>query len=320
MNKRIPLWVAALWIFVFAFDGLALPQTVHAQVKPADVNADQALCLPGMTESVPGSCMLAGPSQRLSELAAVGITFPQEALPLTHPPYELYIIPFSYALLDNAEIPLYASLEDALSGNRSGALAKSKLKYISYIDREVTENGTFYENSKGQWLNGEYVKRVSVPYLQGYLVRGQLNGTFAWVKQEAQSRNAPGYIDSQPGRNYYRMDVVRVYEVRMIDGVEWDMIGPDEWIEHRFIGKVTPNTTPPAGVTNGRWIEVNLYEQTLMVYDNQQLIFATLIATGSDPFYTQPGVFQIYKKLEHDQMYGAFTADRSDYYYLEDVP
>jgi len=39
-----------------------------------------------------------------------------------------------------------------------------------------------------------------------------------------------------------------------------------------------------------------------------------------DPFYTQPGVFQIYQKLDLETMQGAFEADRSDYYYLQDVP
>ena len=50
------------------------------------------------------------------------------------------------------------------------------------------------------------------------------------------------------------------------------------------------------------------------------MIFATLISTGIDPYFTQPGVFQIYDMKEKDTMSGAFAADRSDYYYLEDVP
>ncbi len=319
MKRRLPLWVAAPLIFTLAFGGVTAPQPAYAQSKQISINPDQAICLPG-ADSAPGSCMLAGPSQRLSELAAMGITFPEDPLPLAHPPYELSHIHFAYALLDNAEIPVYASLQDAIDGKQSGTLPKSKLKYISYYDREVTDRGTFYLNSKGQWLSGEYVSRVSVPYLQGYLVKGPLYTTFAWVKQECQSQTAPGYLGATPRKDYQRMDVVRVYDTKIADNVEWDMIGPDEWIEHRFIGKVTANTTPPQGVTNGRWIEVNLYEQTLMVYDNQKLIFATLVATGSDPFYTQPGLFKVYKKLEHDPMYGAFKADRSDYYYLEDVP
>ena len=91
-------------------------------------------------------------------------------------------------------------------------------------------------------------------------------------------------------------------------------------IEHRFIARVIPNYTRPEGVPVDKWIEVNLYEQTLSAYENGKLVFATLISSGTPPFYTKPGVFQVYKKLEFDPMYGTFELDRSDYYYLEEVP
>ena len=103
------------------------------------------------------------------------------------------------------------------------------------------------------------------------------------------------------------------------------MIGPDEWIPEkrgwqRLIGRVIPNPNPPEGVDNGRWIEVNLKDQTVAVYDQGQLVFATLIASGIEPFWTKPGLFQIYQKYDATPMRGAFEADRSDAYYLEDVP
>jgi len=82
---------------------------VHAQSRIGEASANQALCLPDPSAGT-GSCLLAGPSQRLNELAAMGITFPAQPLPLTHPAYDLFRVPFSYALLDNEEIPLYASV------------------------------------------------------------------------------------------------------------------------------------------------------------------------------------------------------------------
>lgn len=70
----------------------------------------------------------------------------------------------------------------------------------------------------------------------------------------------------------------------------------------------------------GRWISVNLFEQTLAVYEQGELVYATLISSGLRGWWTRPGAFQVYLKLEKDTMRGAFEADRSDYYYLEDVP
>jgi lipoprotein-anchoring transpeptidase ErfK/SrfK len=77
------------------------------------------------------------------------------------------------------------------------------------------------------------------------------------------------------------------------------------------------NPHPPEGVDNGRWIEVNLAEQTVSVYDNYNLVFATVVATGVEPLYTRPGLFQIYEKHEATVM---TTSDPNDFYYLDDVP
>jgi lipoprotein-anchoring transpeptidase ErfK/SrfK len=58
----------------------------------------------------------------------------------------------------------------------------------------------------------------------------------------------------------------------------------------------------------------------LAVYQDNRLVFATMISSGTGEFYTRQGVFQIERKLETEDMSGAFTADKSDFYYLEDVP
>jgi len=81
---------------------------------------------------------------------------------------------------------------------------------------------------------------------------------------------------------------------------------------------VNPNTTPPAGVKNGRWIDVDLAEQSLAVYDQGKMVYATVVATGAKPLYTRPGVFPIYKKLELETMQG--ERGTPNFYYLENVP
>lgn len=282
--------------------------------------ADKGLCLPDVYLQANPDCLLAGPAHRLTELAQMGITFPETPLPIAHPSYDLFQVPFSYARLTNDPVPLYATLEDAKKHNPHGELEKSIIKYVSLSDKAVTDQGTFYQIATGEWINAEDASKVSIPYFQGYLIKGDLPVSFGWVLTEATSRIAPGYTSPETGRTYQRTDLIRIYETQMMDNMEWDRIGPDEWMEHRFIARVIPAGSAPEGVTGERWIEVNLYEQTLLVYQGNKLIFATLISSGVDPFFTQPGVFKIYKKLANDPMYGAFAADRSDYYYLEDVP
>jgi lipoprotein-anchoring transpeptidase ErfK/SrfK len=114
--------------------------------------------------------------------------------------------------------------------------------------------------------------------------------------------------------------VVPVYAMKQVGKDNWVMIGLDEWIEDSAVARVIPNTTPPDGVDNGRWIEINLEEQVLMVYDQSELVYATIISTGIDPFFTRPGLHKIFEKKDTETMSGDFSSDRSEYYYLEDVP
>ncbi len=116
---------------------------------------------------------------------------------------------------------------------------------------------------------------------------------------------------------YPYVDIVQVYDTQTANGVDWNMIGPDQWVEARIMAMVTPNPTPPEGVTTARWIDIDLAEQTLTVYENNQLVFATVIASGLEPFWTRPGLFQIYLKKETETMR---NNDPTDYYYLDNVP
>jgi hypothetical protein len=53
---------------------------------------------------------------------------------------------------------------------------------------------------------------------------------------------------------------------------------------------------PPTRSDRRRWISVDLYDQIVTVYEDRQLVFATLVATGGEPFYTRPVCFKSIKK------------------------
>ena len=149
---------------------------------------------------------------------------------------------------------------------------------------------------------------------------GKPSNSFGWIVDQVKPRTAPGYSAPETNNVLYRETIVQIYDIQTIDNTKWYMIGLDKWVERRYIRQMEILTSPPEGVDNGRWIDINLYEQTLGVYEDGKLIFATLVATGVDPFFTKPGLFQIYDKLEKTNMSGSFEPDRSDYYYLENVP
>ena len=100
----------------------------------------------------------------------------------------------------------------------------------------------------------------------------------------------PAFMQQKVNGGLNRGDVVQVYDKVEAEGTIWYMIKPGQWVDRNKIRVVTPSHSAPEGVDNGRWIEINLYEQTMTVYEDNHLVFATLIATGFEPYYTQPGL------------------------------
>ena len=146
------------------------------------------------------------------------------------------------------------------------------------------------------------VIRVTAPRFQGLTITETPKHAFGWVltylsqTPNVETKRTPGYEnDDYTGHYLKNHNVVWVYQTEKVGGHEWYMVGPDEWVHQNVIARVIPNTTPPAGITGNRWIEINLFEQTIAIYDNYELVFASLIASGLDPFWTRPGLFQIYE-------------------------
>jgi hypothetical protein len=192
--------------------------------------------------------------------------------------------------------------------------------YVTYIGVEETQRGTYFLLPSGEWMPGDG-SRVSVPVFQGLEFFATPKNAFGWVIFGAEVRPTPGYGANVPAlRSLPKYSIVQVYETLLVEGEEWYLIGPGEWMEGRQVAVVNPAGSPPTGVSNGRWIDVNLAEQTMAVYDQNELVFATVIASGIEPYWTRPGLFQIYKMKETEDMSGSFEADRSDFYYLERVP
>ena len=283
-----------------------------------EIESGAVVCPPGVYLDLPGDCLPIGPSEYLKEMSTLGLTIPQRSLPASKPDLNLTQLPYSYFRLDEDMVPIISGPE----GQPTGQSFAPGFVYVSYIDRVDTGHGIYYMLQSGGWIPGKGSRIGEYSRFQGLEFQSTPQNSFAWP--------LPFYIDSipvhtAPGYNtpltdrllYPYVDIVQVYDTQNADGVEWNMIGPNEWVEARVMAMVTPNTTPPEGVTSGRWIDVDLEEQTLAVYDTDQLVFATVIASGLEPFWTRPGLFQIYSKKEIETMR---NNDPTDYYYLDNVP
>ena len=308
--------------FAFLFLSVLVPGLPAQAAEEKEIPSGAVLCMPGVYQQTPEGCLVAGPSASLTRLAEQGISLPLQPLPAQSPPPELSYTPNMYARVVTDNAPVYASLEDAVRGKPVLYRMEPGFQYVTYLDTEVVDGERYYMVDYGRWMTANDLSRVSgVSTFQGLEFRRTPSNAFGWVLFPRQSKRTPGFQNEDyTGKEYVRYQIVQIYNVQEVDGAKWFLIGPDEWLEGRLVAGVFPNTTPPEGVDNGRWIEINLEEQTIAVYDNRRLVFATVMASGVPGQWTQPGLFQAYKKVENETMSGSFTLDRSDYYYLEGVP
>lgn len=289
--------------------------TTAAQGSEPDSGA--VVCAPAVYLESPGDCLPLGPSTFLTEMGKLGMTFPPRPLLALSPDPGLTQLPYLYFHLEDDIVPILSGP----AGGETGQAFQPGFVYVSYIDR-VESNGVYYMLQNGGWIPGKGSRVGEYSRFQGLQFRSTPPNSFAWplpfYTGSIPVYRAPGYNAPLTDKILYPyVDIVQVYATQNADGVDWNLIGPDQWVEARILATVTPSTTPPEGVTTGRWIDVDLAEQTMTVYDNNQLVFATVIASGLEPFWTRPGLFQVYQKKETETMR---NGDPTDFYYLDNVP
>ncbi len=319
--KKIKFLTTAIIAILF----LSNVSTVSAQSGSVplapDGDEDTALCLPGVYLEEPQDCLPLGPSEILTDLAKKGLSIPLQPLPAVKPDPNLIPLDQKYAKLnlqEGVQAAFYPNLDSAVAGiNAFRFLPAGELLYIAYTHQSDVNGGHYVQVETGEWVRASPTNYSPFQGLQ--FIETPANN-FGWILDQNSPRREPGYQADVVAETLTREQLVQVYDQVEMDNTVWYMIGLGKWVEQRYIGIVDVMDAPPDGVTNGRWIEVNLEQQTLAVYDNNQLIFATLIATGVDPYFTQPGLFQIYEKKELETMTGSFAAGKTDYYYLENVP
>lgn len=317
MKKRL-LFLAVALIF------LSLLRTDFALVEAAPnasthARYDLPLCLPGRYTVQPEDCLPYGPSQVVNQLAEQGFPFPQRGLSAHRPDASLSELPVRVAMLEEGTSPYYPSLSDAVSGGAAmGHIAGGGGKYVTVTDVAYSDGRNFVRMANGGWI--EATPHWSWPKWQGLEFYATPKQNFGFTIDDIQSFSAPSFAAPSTGISYTKYDSFPIYNYAEAEGYKWYEASPGEWIPSLKSREVLVNTHRPEGVDRDRWIAIDLENQTLAVYENSELKFATVIASGSGELYSDPGVYEVYHKIELHTMQGSYTADRSDFFYYESVP
>lgn len=275
------------------------------------------LCTVAYQLTHPGQCPMQGPGGRAEFRHRYELPADLPPLAAFHPDVPGPVLTRSYAKVTTANAPIFASPEDGAAGNVKRSYGKGFI-YVS-IGKTVDYGGQEYiKINADEYMRREDLSLLDPSQFQGIGFTEQPARPFAWVVRPYFPRLRPDGSVNPGAPKLERYTVVQIYGKERMGDFDWYLVGPDQWVEQRSLG-IVEMQSPPEGVT-GKWITVNLYEQTVAAYEGDTLVYATLASSGLGAWPTRPGLFQIYSKLEATKMSGAYAADKSDFYYLEDVP
>ncbi|MCK6580096.1 MAG: L,D-transpeptidase [Anaerolineae bacterium] len=174
----------------------------------------------------------------------------------------------------------------------------------------------------GSWIPRDLTTFQQPSYFTGYEIADGLEHPFAVILDLSRifvSLYPGGPRSSSNGRFINRYELVNIYSTAVdADGWRWYMIGPNQWIEQRFVSKFFRIERPEGIAPDAKWVSVDLYEQTLVAYEGDMPVYATVVSTGLPPNETNEGLFNIWASLPLDRMSGATGAP--DAYAVESVP
>ncbi len=206
-----------------------------------------------------------------------------------------------------------APIYDGPDGNPAGAIDPG-----FYPINVMSRKGDWVQVYAKAWMRASDVTNTASSTFSGVLFNGPLAYPMAWVLVPTRPSAIPGDTADPATPMLERYQRVNIFATVNINDWNWYLVGPGQWIEQRRVARVVPQPRPDG--VKGHWIAVDLYDQVLVAYDDDRMIFATLVATGvpKPGFGTNKGLFRIWSRLRQDNMSGDMGGP--DAYNLPAVP
>jgi lipoprotein-anchoring transpeptidase ErfK/SrfK len=193
--------------------------------------------------------------------------------------------------------------------------------FLALADPEQAADGTeYYRTVRGHYARVEDLKHVDPPQMRGApLTDLRLPLAFVYGADEA-----PVYRITGAGRGRVRAGTAKKHARTEVLG-EVELEGARHWqtrgglalpSEHVRVARAIER--PGDVEADERWVHVDLSEQTLVAYEGDTPVYATLISSGKEGYDTAPGFFRVRHKYVSITMSG--DDEKEGYYEVEEVP
>jgi len=199
---------------------------------------------------------------------------------------------------------------------------------VAIVDQAVKQGVHYARTHHDQWIPLRDLVPV-VPFdFHGHEVTDD-KLDFGWVVEDkAIVLSSPLPLGAggaaKPARFRQRFEKVDVLEEKTGKGAAYYRIGPTEWLRARDVRRPTVSPRPSSLRAGERWIDIDLVTQTLVAWEGERPVYATLVSTGKGlpgtDEATPKGEFRIWVKLESSNMDNLEDEEAKRYYAIEDVP
>jgi hypothetical protein len=142
----------------------------------------------------------------------------------------------------------------------------------------------------------------------------ELSYPIAWQKRAWYFSDAPGVRpaddDWTTARLIGKYTMFHIYAAVEVGGDYWYMIGMGQWMQDEYVSVLQiPERPEPV---SGPWIALDLQQQTLVAFEDDRPVYATLISAGYW-LDTVEGLFQVYGRTLSMEMKGPPGANPPEY-------
>jgi hypothetical protein len=230
------------------------------------------------------------------------------------------LLPLTYAFVTDDDVPVYKQPEDANIDIPPVRFLGKGFVWVSLSNPrpETWGRQKWYLINEDEYVRADHLILFPQSSFHGLAYPRPSGDPLAWIVVNTRVSAAPGKYPAEDAPTLSQYTLVTIYETRKVGNWEWYRVGENQWIEQRRAGVITSSPRPEGIAEYEKWIDVNLYEQTLTAHVGDRMVYATLISTGVSEFPTQQGLFRIWAKVKLAKMSG--DEDNRNRYFLEDVP
>jgi hypothetical protein len=290
---------------------------------PAPTAGAPYVCVPSLIWRNPELCPPYGPGTTPYRIASIHLPDKLPELPVIELPHDEDddVVPHTYAYVKTLPLNVYRHPMEAAMGLPPARTLLSGDWWVSVDGTVEYEGQQWYQINEDEFIPAGTLAFASPSRFQGVYLTEQPQYPFAWVNRWVQPSVVPGGAPNAAVEPLNRYQLVTLFAEERPGGELWYLVGPDQWIKQENVARVDVDPPPPEAGPGQKWIEVDLFEQTIAAYEGERMVYATLISSGRTATSTPPGLYHLWAKVREGKMSNPDVEDGSPaWYFIEDVP